>query len=108
MLFLVVTNLETKDQTTFIVRRARARRCICDSPPALLFSRAQIDRHNTYREITGIYLPHHENPVMPLRSSLIDGELVIDVDPATHQVRGRLPAQPPAHGPLACALAHRA
>ncbi|KAF5330294.1 hypothetical protein D9619_005339 [Psilocybe cf. subviscida] len=62
VLFLVMTNLETKDQTTYI-----------------------IDRHNSYREIQGIYFPHHENPLNPLRSSLIDGELVIDVDPVTHQ-----------------------
>jgi hypothetical protein len=46
----------------------------------------KIDRHNTYREINGLYFPHHENPMMPLRSSLVDGELVIDVDPHTHQV----------------------
>ncbi|KAF8969639.1 mRNA capping enzyme, catalytic domain-containing protein [Flammula alnicola] len=66
VLFLVLTNLETKEQRTFI-----------------------IDRHNTYREITGIYFPHHENPLMPLRSSLIDGELVIDVDPVTRQEKLR-------------------
>ncbi|KIM48731.1 hypothetical protein M413DRAFT_15060 [Hebeloma cylindrosporum] len=44
-----------------------------------------IDRHNTYREITGIFFPHHENPVMPLRNTLIDGELVIDVDRKTRK-----------------------
>ncbi|KAF8912102.1 mRNA capping enzyme [Gymnopilus junonius] len=62
VLLLVATNLDTNDQATYI-----------------------IDRHNTYREITGIYFPHHENPMMPLRNSLIDGELVIDVDPRTRQ-----------------------
>ena len=46
----------------------------------------QIDRHNTYREVEGIFFPHHEDPRMPLRNSLIDGELVIDVDPRTRQV----------------------
>ncbi|KAF5389883.1 hypothetical protein D9757_003631 [Collybiopsis confluens] len=40
-----------------------------------------IDRHNTYREIIGLFFPHHENPMMPLRNTIIDGELVIDVDP---------------------------
>ncbi|KAI0763690.1 mRNA capping enzyme, alpha subunit [Irpex lacteus] len=44
-----------------------------------------IDRHNTYREVTGLYFPHHENPMHPLRNTLVDGELVIDVDPRTKQ-----------------------
>ncbi|KAI0707622.1 mRNA capping enzyme, alpha subunit [Earliella scabrosa] len=44
-----------------------------------------IDRHNTYREITGLFFPHHEDPRMPLRNSLVDGELVIDVDPLTNR-----------------------
>ncbi|KAI0780667.1 mRNA capping enzyme, catalytic domain-containing protein [Trametes elegans] len=48
-----------------------------------------IDRHNTYREVTGIYFPHHEDPRNPLRSSIIDGELVIDIDPHTKQERLR-------------------
>ncbi|KAF9469347.1 mRNA capping enzyme, alpha subunit [Collybia nuda] len=62
VLFLVVTDLKTNDQSVYI-----------------------IDRHNTYREISGIFFPHHENPIMPLRNTLIDGELVIDVDPRTKQ-----------------------
>ncbi|KAF8163615.1 mRNA capping enzyme [Crassisporium funariophilum] len=66
VLFLVVTDWETKDQSVFI-----------------------IDRHNTYRRLEGLFFPHHENPMMPLRSSLIDGELVIDVDPRTRQERCR-------------------
>ncbi|RDX56478.1 mRNA capping enzyme, alpha subunit [Lentinus brumalis] len=44
-----------------------------------------IDRHNTYRALTGLYFPHHEDPRMPLRNTLVDGELVIDVDPRTKQ-----------------------
>jgi hypothetical protein len=55
-------------------------------------SNFKIDRHNTYREINGIYFPHHENPMVPLRSSLVDGELVIDVDPRTKQVFTILPS----------------
>ena len=53
----------------------------------------QIDRHNTYREITGLFFPHHEDPRMPLRNSLVDGELVIDVDPDTNRVRHLVPAR---------------
>ena len=46
----------------------------------------QIDRHNSYRLLNGLYFPHHENPKMPLRNTIVDGELVIDVDPQTQQV----------------------
>ncbi|KAF9448015.1 mRNA guanylyltransferase [Macrolepiota fuliginosa MF-IS2] len=44
-----------------------------------------IDRHNTYRQLNGLYFPHHENPAKPLLDTLVDGELVIDVDPVTKQ-----------------------
>ncbi|KAH9945882.1 mRNA capping enzyme, catalytic domain-containing protein [Epithele typhae] len=40
-----------------------------------------IDRHNSYRQLEGLYFPHHENPAQQLRNTLVDGELVIDVDP---------------------------
>jgi len=46
---------------------------------------SQIDRHNTYRELTGFYFPHYEDPRKPLRSTIVDGELVVDVDPRTRQ-----------------------
>jgi hypothetical protein len=46
----------------------------------------QIDRHNSYRQLTGLCFPHHENPKEPLRNTLVDGELVFDVDPRTKQV----------------------
>ncbi|KAF8197525.1 mRNA guanylyltransferase [Pholiota molesta] len=65
VLFLVLTNLETNAQRTFIVNTTRTARSL------------------------GIYFPHHENPIMPLRSSLIDGELVIDVDPVTRREKMR-------------------
>lgn len=42
-----------------------------------------LDRHNNYRQLDGLYFPHHEDPRLPLKNSLIDGELVIDVDPQT-------------------------
>ncbi|ETW85966.1 hypothetical protein HETIRDRAFT_438535 [Heterobasidion irregulare TC 32-1] len=32
-----------------------------------------------------MYFPHHEHPERPLRSTIIDAELVIDVDPQTKQ-----------------------
>ncbi|RPD66409.1 mRNA capping enzyme, alpha subunit [Lentinus tigrinus ALCF2SS1-6] len=62
VLLLVCTDIMTSDQMVYL-----------------------IDRHNTYRELTGLYFPHHEDPRKPLRSSIVDGELVIDVDPRTQQ-----------------------
>ncbi|KAI5124570.1 hypothetical protein M0805_003090 [Coniferiporia weirii] len=44
-----------------------------------------IDRHNQYRLLQGFFFPHHENPRVPLRSTIIDGELVIDTDPKTRK-----------------------
>jgi len=49
-------------------------------------TRPQIDRHNKYYNQSGLFFPHHENPVNPLRDTLLDGELVIDVDPRTKKV----------------------
>ncbi|TFK42290.1 mRNA capping enzyme [Crucibulum laeve] len=60
VLMLVAIHPETREQSVYI-----------------------IDRHNTYRRIDGLYFPHHEDPRMPLRNTLVDGELVIDVDPRT-------------------------
>ncbi|KAI0093972.1 mRNA capping enzyme, catalytic domain-containing protein [Irpex rosettiformis] len=62
VLLLVQTDSQTKAQSVYL-----------------------IDRHNTYREVAGLFFPHHENPINPLRNTLVDGELVIDVDPRTKQ-----------------------
>ncbi|KAF8236253.1 mRNA capping enzyme [Tricholoma matsutake] len=62
VLLLVYTDTSSKDQAVYL-----------------------IDRHNDYRQLTGIFFPHHENPAFPLRSTLVDGELVIDTDPRTKQ-----------------------
>ncbi|KAF8634090.1 hypothetical protein AX15_001092 [Amanita polypyramis BW_CC] len=42
-----------------------------------------IDRHNAYRALHGLFFPHHENPLRPLGNTVVDGELVLDVDPQT-------------------------
>ncbi|KAF7974823.1 hypothetical protein HWV62_11179 [Athelia sp. TMB] len=44
-----------------------------------------IDRHNTYRQLTGFVFPHHVNPSAMLGNTIVDGELVIDLDPKTQQ-----------------------
>ncbi|THH13869.1 hypothetical protein EW146_g6409 [Bondarzewia mesenterica] len=67
VLFVILTNLDTNEQLVHIV-----------------------DRHNTYRQLSGIFFPHHENPKMPLRSTIIDAELVVDVDPRTKRETLRL------------------
>ncbi|KAJ6597049.1 mRNA capping enzyme, catalytic domain-containing protein [Mycena vulgaris] len=43
-----------------------------------------IDRKNDYYELQGLFFPHHENPQMPLQNTIVDGELVVDVDPRTN------------------------
>jgi mRNA guanylyltransferase len=77
VLFLICT-LSAEDQSVYLVSFF-----LCD-PPSLL-TMAQIDRHNAYRTVTGFFFPHHQDPRMPLRSSLLDGELVIDVDKRSGQ-----------------------
>ena len=47
----------------------------------------QLDRHNNYYKLDGLYFPHHEDPRVPLKNSLVDGELVLDVDPQTGKAR---------------------
>jgi len=47
----------------------------------------QLDRHNNFYRLEGLFFPHHNDPRLPLKSSLIDGELVVEVDPQTRNVR---------------------
>ncbi|KAI6036526.1 mRNA capping enzyme [Pisolithus microcarpus] len=42
-----------------------------------------IDRHNTYYEVTGFWFPQPDKPRESLMDTILDGELVIDVDPQT-------------------------
>ncbi|KZT57020.1 mRNA capping enzyme, alpha subunit [Calocera cornea HHB12733] len=49
-----------------------------------------IDRHNKYYEQDGLVFPHHENPMENLRDTLLDCELVEDVDPRTQAKTLRL------------------
>lgn len=80
VLLLVLTNPATGEQTTFIVSTACIPQFFTDN------YNQQIDRHNTYRQLSGLYFPHHENPMNPLMDTLVDGELVVDVDSRTKQV----------------------
>ncbi|KAF8586561.1 mRNA capping enzyme [Ramaria rubella] len=49
-----------------------------------------IDRHDRYRMVSGYYFPFHEDPRRPLGDTILDGELVIDIDPKTSQETLRL------------------
>ncbi|THH30347.1 hypothetical protein EUX98_g3822 [Antrodiella citrinella] len=62
VLLLVQTNFVTQEQAVYL-----------------------IDRHNSYRQLTGLFFPHHADPLKPLRNTIVDGELVVDVDPLTKQ-----------------------
>jgi len=62
----------------------------------------QLDRHNNYRQLEGFYFPHYEDPRLPLKNSLVDGELVLDVDPQTQRASEPYPplqlrANPPGY-----------
>lgn len=46
----------------------------------------QIDRKQRFFRIRDIHFPHWERPEDPLSESILDGELVIDIDPKTGQV----------------------
>ena len=97
VLLLVQTD-PSGDQMVYLVRASSPRPCPArrHSRTSRARARPQIDRHNSYRQLNGLYFPHHEDPRMPLRNSLVDGELVVDVDPHTRQVRVRhLPPSPP-------------
>lgn len=47
---------------------------------------AQVDRKEDYYLNLGFAFPHHEDPTAVHSNTIIDGELVIDVDPRTGQV----------------------
>ncbi|KIJ35792.1 hypothetical protein M422DRAFT_180359 [Sphaerobolus stellatus SS14] len=49
-----------------------------------------IDRNDHYRFVSGYYFPSHADPAIPLGDTILDGELVIDVNPATGQQETRL------------------
>lgn len=45
----------------------------------------QVDRKNEFYAIDGLWFPHWEDTNGILQNTVIDGELVIDEDPTTHQ-----------------------
>jgi len=47
----------------------------------------KIDRNDHYRFVNGYYFPYYDDPRRPLGDTILDGELVIDVDPVSRQVR---------------------
>lgn len=49
--------------------------------------RLQIDRKQRFFKVQGLYFAHWENRSAFLGETLLDGELVIDIDPSTGAVR---------------------
>ncbi len=49
----------------------------------------QIDRKQRYFKIENLHFPHWEKRDDPLSDTILDGELVIDIDPKTGAVSGR-------------------
>ena len=46
----------------------------------------QVDRKQRFFQVPDLHFPHWENPDRPLTDTVIDGELIIDIDPKTGQV----------------------
>lgn len=46
----------------------------------------QIDRKQRFFRIDGLHFPHYEKAGEPLTDTIIDGELVTDIDPKTGRV----------------------
>jgi len=42
-----------------------------------------IDRHNSYYEVSGFWFPHPDRPRDSLMDTILDGELVVDVEPTS-------------------------
>ena len=57
--------------------------------PDLAIHAMQIDRHNTYHEVSGFWFPHPDKPRDSLMDTILDGELVVDVDPMSKRVRAK-------------------
>jgi hypothetical protein len=47
---------------------------------------SQIDRKQRFFSVTDLHFPHWERIDDPLGETILDGELVIDIDPKTHVV----------------------
>ncbi|KAK1924672.1 mRNA capping enzyme, catalytic domain-containing protein [Papiliotrema laurentii] len=44
-----------------------------------------IDRKQRYFKVEALHFPHWERTDQPLRDTILDGELVLDIDPKTHE-----------------------
>lgn len=54
--------------------------------PPLAIDATQIDRHNAYYEVSGFWFPHPDRPRDSLMDTILDGELVVDVEPTSKKV----------------------
>ncbi|KAJ7219430.1 mRNA capping enzyme, catalytic domain-containing protein [Mycena pura] len=58
---------------------------VCTDPISKTQMVYLVDRKNDYYELQGLFFPHHENPQTPMLNTVVDGELVYDIDPRTNQ-----------------------
>lgn len=54
--------------------------------PELAKHSMQIDRRNIYYEVSGFWFPHPDKPRESLMDTILDGELVVDVNPSSRKV----------------------
>ncbi|ORX39688.1 hypothetical protein BD324DRAFT_227683 [Kockovaella imperatae] len=62
LLIVIVVNSATEEQETWL-----------------------LDRKEQFYKVSGLHFPYWESPDLPLRDTIIDGELVIDEDPKTKE-----------------------
>lgn len=60
--------------------------CMDSDTPWAHTDQSQVDRNEHFFGVEGLHFPHWENADIPLIDTVLDGELVIDIDPATGQV----------------------
>ena len=77
VLVFIVMNGATGNQEVWLVSHA------CGSKWLM----GQIDRKQRYFSISDLHFPHWERRDDPLTDTILDGELVIDLDPKSGQVR---------------------
>ena len=79
VLVLIVMNGMSGSQEVWLV----SLRSTCFQAVELRRGSCQIDRKQRYYNVENLHFPHWEDADTPLTDTILDGELVTDVDPAT-------------------------
>jgi len=91
VLVFIVMNGGSGQQETWLVSTSFLGFCPQVEPGWSIRKRAlsdfvQVDRKQRFFQVQDLHFPHWENPDMPLVDTVLDGELVIDIDPITGSV----------------------